>query len=429
MTMSSHPVQVSEISARSRSLYGAIHLDGSKSISNRALIIQALCKKPLTLEGLSTSDDTRALQHLLASSAHVLDAGAAGTTFRFLTAFLAFNDFDGVLTGSARMKERPIGPLVDALRRLGAHIDYLEKEGYPPLQFRPGSGLSGEDLIALPAGISSQFISAILLIAPRLSQGLRLHLVGELVSRPYLQMTLDMMAYFGIHYQWEDDLITIPAQDYVARDFQVEADWSAASYYYSLAALSEDADITLTGLSRDSLQGDSVISKLMTHFGVYSTFYQHTVRLQKKAPAATTPFSADFLECPDLAQTLIAVCAGTGVTGQFKGLKTLFIKETDRVHAMQTELAKMGVQFLPISGDEDDPVWEVRGVARWTETPVFATYHDHRMAMALAPLALLGPIRIADPTVVSKSYGQYWDDLEKLGLKSTPTLPLSQSNR
>lgn len=392
-------------------------MDGSKSISNRALIIQALCGQPFQLEGLSTSDDTRAMQRLLRSDDKVLDAGAAGTTFRFLTAYLAFNGFEGVLTGSARMKERPIGPLVDALRLLGARISYTEKTGFPPLQFYPAAVKPSHEPIALPASISSQFISAILLIAPRLDHGLQLRLVGDLVSRPYLQMTLDMMAYFGIRYTWDGDLISIPPQNYTARDFLVEADWSAASYYYSLAALAEEAEITLTGLSRDSLQGDSVISKMMTHFGITTTFNHHQVQLKKTAPVQASAFSADFIECPDLAQTLMAVCAGSGTTGYFKGLKTLFIKETDRVQAMQTELGKLGVTITPEPNTEEDQVWKVSGTAQWQETPVFGTYHDHRMAMALAPLAMLHPVRIAEPGVVSKSYGQYWDDLQLLGLQ------------
>lgn len=411
------PAQVYEITARDRMLQGVIHLDGSKSISNRALIIRALCRQPFQLTGLSTSDDTRALQRLLMSADTVLDAGAAGTTFRFLTAYLAFNGFGGILTGSARMKERPIGPLVQALSQLGANITYVEKEGYPPLQFHPAAALSGQEQIALPANISSQFISAILMIAPQLSSGLRLRLDGELVSRPYLQMTLDIMGYFGITHRWDGDLISIPKQDYQARDFIVEADWSAASYYYSLAALSSAADITLTGLSRDSLQGDSIIVRLMQHFGVTSTFGANQVRLQKKpGEAIRGEFEADFLECPDLAQTLITVCAATGTPGRFKGLKTLFIKETDRVKAMQTELARIGVQFLIEPGTEHDPVFSINGKPQWSVVPTFATYHDHRMAMALAPLALLHPVRIADPGVVSKSYGNYWDDLRKLGI-------------
>lgn len=418
MSVPGLPPTVFEITARDRVLKGVIHLDGSKSISNRALIIRALCRQPFQLEGLSTSDDTRALQKLLSSTDAVLDAGAAGTTFRFLTAYLAFNGFEGVLTGSARMKERPVGPLVQALCQLGAKIVYVEKEGYPPLQFHPAATLSGHEPITLPANISSQFISAILMIAPRLSSGLLLRLDGELVSRPYLQMTLDIMGYFGITHRWEGDLITIPKQDYQPRDFLVEADWSAASYYYSLAALATEADIILTGLSRDSLQGDSIIARLMQHFGITSTFGANQVRIEKKLDATVRGlFEADFLECPDLAQTLIAICAATGTPGRFKGLKTLFIKETDRVKAMQTELGKIGVLFLMEPGTGSDPVFQVSGEPVWTAVPVFDTYHDHRMAMALAPLALHHPVRIADPGVVSKSYGNYWQDLKKLGLE------------
>ena len=402
-------------------LKGRIELTGSKSIANRALIIRALCEHDFTIHRLAAADDTVRLERLLASEEDVLDAGPAGTTFRFLTGYLSRRPGYQVLTGSQRMKERPIGILVDALRKLGADISYVEKEGYPPLRI----GYAKLDLtskLTIPADTSSQYISSLLMLAPTLPDGLELTLTGEIVSVPYIRMTLALMAHFGVNHEWKGQTIHVPAQAYVARDYTVEADWSAASYYYGLAALAPGADIELDGLFEDSVQGDAVVRELYARFGVSTTFTATGLRLAKTAGTTPPPlFEQDFVECPDIAQTLMASCAGLGVQALYSGLQTLFIKETDRVAAMKAELGKLGVALYKIptklSGDEKVQYFGQEGRTDFTAgVPTFATYHDHRMAMALAPLALLHPVRIEDPLVVEKSYPDFYRDLASLGL-------------
>ncbi|MBI5915640.1 MAG: 3-phosphoshikimate 1-carboxyvinyltransferase [Bacteroidetes bacterium] len=406
------------ISKPDRHLHGDIYLDGSKSISNRALIIRALCDGFFEIKNLSTSKDTQLMQQLLASDSEVLDAGAAGTTFRFLTAYLATQQGSRTLTGSERMKQRPIRLLVEALRKLGADIDYLGQEGYPPLRIHSPKNFGAVNVLYIPADTSSQYLSALLMIAPTLPDGLELHLEGHLVSRPYLEMTLRMMAHFGVGHTWQGDVIWVAPQKYVAKDFTVEADWSAASYYYALAALSERCDLRLHGLFEDSWQGDSVLASMMERFGVETVFFKNQVCLTK-LPGHQPFFEWDFLPCPDVAQTLAVVCGGLGVQGLFSGMETLRIKETDRIAALQTELAKVQVflsklpdRFSKTSGKE---FYLVEGKAEVNGSPVFATYEDHRMAMAFAPLAMLGEIRIEEPGVVEKSYPGFWEDLRGLG--------------
>ncbi|RME96916.1 MAG: 3-phosphoshikimate 1-carboxyvinyltransferase [Bacteroidetes bacterium] len=412
-------MQVVELSRNGRALRGRIVLAGSKSISNRALIIRALCAEDFPIHRLANAQDTVTMQALLASQDSLLDVGAAGTTFRFLTAYLATRPGTQILTGSERMQQRPIGVLVDALRELGAVIEYLGQEGYPPLRIHAPQQLGQRRQLKIPAGTSSQYISALLLLAPTLPQGLELELVGEIVSRPYIEMTLGMMAYFGIRYEWQAQTIVVPPQAYQAKPFTVEADWSAASYYYSLAALSDTCELQVEGLFADSLQGDAVLQQMYREFGVSTEFTEMGVWLRKAAEAKLPEtFEYDFLECPDVAQTLAATCAGLGVTALFTGLQTLRIKETDRIAALQTELAKVNcfltklpARFAPASSTE---YYLLEGKASWESPPVFATYEDHRMAMALAPLALFGPIRIAEPAVVRKSYPDFWRDLQRL---------------
>ena len=410
-----------KLSKPDRRIQGDIHLDGSKSISNRALIIRALCGKHFEVAHLSTSRDTQLMQQLLAAEGETLDAGAAGTTFRFLTAYLAARtERPRTLTGTERMKQRPIRLLVDALRKLGAHIEYLENEGYPPLRIHPPSSMGGTHRLAIPADTSSQYLSALLMIAPTLPNGLELELVGNLVSRPYLDMTLRMMAHFGAAYEWAGDVVRVQPGEYQPRAFTVEADWSAASYYYALAALSERCDLRLHGLFEEGWQGDSVLPQMMRAFGVETRFEGHAAHLTKLPGAVPQPlFEWDFLPCPDLAQTLAVACGGLGTQGLFTGLETLRIKETDRIAALQNELAKVGVslsklpaRFAKKSGKE---YFMVEGKAVVEGSPVFQTYEDHRMAMALAPLAMLGEVGIEDPEVVEKSYPRFWEDLRGLG--------------
>ena len=402
---------------------GHIQLTGSKSIANRALIIRALTEDHFPIHGLAAADDTVRLQQLLVSDEEVLDAGPAGTTFRFLTGYLSRRPGHQILTGSKRMRERPIGILVDALRTLGADIEYTENEGYPPLRIGH-SELAATNELTIAADTSSQYISSLLMLAPTLPNGLKLTLDGDIVSIPYIKMTLSLMQYFGVSADWGGQTISVAPAAYQPREFTVEADWSAASYHYGIAALAaEGAQIQLDGLFEESVQGDAVVAKLYERFGVTSEFNDGGVLLTK---AAGTPapefFEWDFVECPDVAQTLMATCAGLGTQGLYTGLQTLSIKETDRVKAMKTELGKLGVALYKIpskmSGKSGKQYFGQDEKATFTDTPpIFATYHDHRMAMALAPLVLMGTVRIEDPEVVKKSYPAFYSDLADLGIE------------
>jgi 3-phosphoshikimate 1-carboxyvinyltransferase len=405
-------MEIIKISKNNRTVQGEIDLAGSKSISNRALIIQALCEDEFPIYRIANAKDTETLTELLASGSDVLDAGPAGTTFRFMTAFLSLQSGTQTLTGSERMKQRPIGVLVEALRKLGANIEYLEKEGYPPLQISSPNDLITNQL-SIPASVSSQYISALLMIAPTLENGLELTLTGKIVSRPYIQMTLNLMTHFGVQHEWNGQTIIVKSQKYKARPFTVEADWSAASYYYAVAAFANDGlNLQLDGLFAESVQGDSVVAKLGEHFGIQSTFNENGVQLTKVKNHEMGDFKYNFLECPDIAQTLAVICGGLGVNGHFSGLETLKIKETDRVEALYQELKKIKVNFE----EQADGTCIVNGKATFENTPQFPTYEDHRMAMAFAPLAMFHPVIIEAPNVVEKSYPDFWKDFEKLGI-------------
>lgn len=404
------------ISRPHRNITGNITLNGSKSIANRALIIQALCQKDFEIHKLSNSKDTVTLKALLeqfGQSDAPFDAGAAGTTYRFMTAYLSMQAGTQILTGSERMKQRPIGVLADALNDLGADIEYLENEGYPPLRINSPKTLGKRSEFSISAGTSSQYISALLMIAPTLPNGLHLTLEGKIVSRPYIEMTLNLMQYFGVSHEWERQTIRVAPQNYQAKDFTVEADWSAASYPYILAAFAEEVDLQLNGLFQESVQGDSALVEIMESFGVQTTFNTDGIHLSKSGKAVTDFFEYDFLRCPDLAQSIAVICGGLGVKAHFKGLETLRIKETDRILALQQELAKVQVAVEAI-GDEE---MKISGKARFPKTPIFNTYEDHRMAMAFAPLAMFDTIEIAEPMVVVKSYPNYYEHLEKLGFE------------
>jgi 3-phosphoshikimate 1-carboxyvinyltransferase len=407
-----------QLSKNDQELKNEITLDGSKSISNRALIIGALCADHFNIDHLSTSRDTQTLQSLLNSKENVLDAGAAGTTFRFMTAYLALQKGTQVLTGSSRMKMRPIGVLVDALRELGASITYLGNEGFPPLKIEsPQIGKTNQ--LNISADVSSQYISALLMIAPVLPRGLILQLSSKIVSRPYIEMTLDLMAFFGIEYEWENDFIKILPQKYSAKDLKTEADWSAASYFYAMAAFSDSVDLQLNNLWKNSVQGDSVIAHIMEHFGVLTTFNENGIRLRKSGKSIPKTFEWDFIKCPDIAQTMAVVCGGLGTKGIFTGLETLRIKETDRIAALQTELKKVNVSFSKnanLSKNSEKDYFQIEGKAQ-VDLPLFKTYEDHRMAMAFAPLAIFGKILIKNPLVVEKSYPEFWEDIAKLGFQ------------
>ncbi|MEZ5039884.1 MAG: 3-phosphoshikimate 1-carboxyvinyltransferase [Saprospiraceae bacterium] len=406
-----------------RTIKGRLRLTGSKSISNRALIIRALSGEHFPIEQLAKANDTDLMMALLASEETVRDAGPAGTTFRFLTAYLALQPGQQILTGTERMKQRPIGVLVEALRQLGAEIEYLEKEGYPPLQIGEPSGLGKTNELHISAGTSSQFISALLMIAPVLPNGLQLHLVGKIVSRSYIEMTLGLMQHFGVSHQWEDQTIHISPQAYTPKPFTVEADWSAASYHYAMAAFADELDLQLDGLFENSFQGDAALVEIMTQFGITSEFNETGVRLLKSGKDSPQMFEWDFILCPDIAQTMAVICAGLGVPGLFTGLETLSIKETDRIKALQNELGKVNafLSKLPerFSSKSNKQFYMVEGKAEVSDLPTFATYEDHRMAMSFAPLAMMGAIQIEDPMVVIKSYPAFYEDLQKLGFELT----------
>ena len=350
------------------------------------------------------------ISNLKSQITNLIDIGPAGTAMRFLTAYYTLQNGEVTLTGSARMKQRPIGILVDALRELGAEIEYAEKDGYPPLIIR-GPLKQKSEKVSIKGNISSQYISSLLLAAPLFEKGLELIIEGELTSKPYVEMTLAMLAQAGIKYTWKENIIRIPNQLYAKSTISVEPDWSAASYWYSIAALAEEAELFLPGLNGYSLQGDSKITEIMANFGITSQFKNGGVLIRKEYKKLERKIF-DFKECPDLAQTVIVICAALGHNATFTGMETLKIKETDRVNALQIELAKIGVKLI-----EKNQTYQLDCSERDLKKSIrIKTYDDHRMAMAFAPLALvLNQMEIEDHLVVEKSYPHFWKDLESVG--------------
>ncbi len=402
-------------------LKGEIQLPFSKSESNRLLIIQSLCDGEFSIKNLSDADDTVLLKKNLEKIKtygkpdipKIIDTKNAGTIMRFLTAFLSNNPGKWILTGSERMKERPVGILVNVLRQLGAKIEYADKEAYPPLKIS-GTKLEGGE-ISVDASISSQYISALLMIAPMLPQGLTLELQGSISSMPYIKMTMEIMKFFGIKISDNKNIIKIKNQQYIARDFSVEADWSAASYWYEMTAFSDEVDLTLKGLKIKSLQGDAVIADVFKKFGVQTKFIPEGVHLSKTGKFVKKLYF-DFNNYPDIALAVIVSCAGLNINGKFKGLKNLKIKETDRILALKTELKKAGCNFEETSKSG----WELKNISEIQEPSSlqFSTYNDHRMAMSFAPLVIkYGEIEIENPGVVKKSYPGFWDDLKTIGFE------------
>ncbi len=399
----------------------SIMLPASKSISNRALIIQALTKGGMMPENLSDCDDTEVIIRGLGRQSEIIDIKAAGTAMRFMTAYLSATEGEHTLTGTERMKHRPIGILVDALRYLGAEIEYVGEEGYPPLRIR-GRQLEGGTLL-IAGDVSSQYISALLMIAPILTKGLELKLTGNIISRPYIDLTLHLMHEFGVAAEWSDfDTIRVKPQPYQQRAYTIESDWSAASYWYEILALTDDtlSKVALQGLKDGSRQGDSTVRYIFSLLGIKTSFKEKGVNgmheaLLTRHSRMLNRMDYDFTNQPDLAQTLIAVCPVLGIPFHFTGLRTLKIKETDRIEAMKREMEKLGYILheeegtaLSWTGERCEPMTQ----------PTIDTYEDHRMAMSFAPLAIkLGEIRINNPEVVSKSYPHYWADLRKAGFK------------
>ena len=359
-------------------------LPASKSISNRALILNALSYSPFEVENLSDCDDTNSMTRVLNSNDRDFDIGAAGTTMRFLTAFLSKVVGEWTLTGSERMKKRPIKVLVEALNSIGANVEYMENEGFPPLRIK-GCALRGGE-IALPGDVSSQYISALLMIAPLTEQGLTLRLEGKIISRPYIELTLGLMAQYGVRASWIGNTIKVEPQEYQPVPFKVESDWSAASYWYGMMALTDRAEIELLGLFKKSLQGDSAGARLFAQLGVATTFTDRGVRLRRNGERPVK-LVYDFVDQPDLAQTFTVVCALMGIPFRFSGLRSLRIKETDRIAALQQELAKLGY----VVRDYDDSILEWNGERREPEAnPVIKTYEDHRMAMSFGDVVRPG---------------------------------------
>ena len=402
-----------------------ILLPASKSISNRALIIHALTGGNVMPENLSDCDDTKVIIRALSHRPEVIDIKAAGTAMRFMTAYLSVTEGEHTITGTERMKHRPIGVLVDALRYLGAEIEYAGEKGFPPLRIR-GRQLEGGRL-EIPGNVSSQYISALLMIAPVLSKGLEMKLTGGIVSRPYIDLTLHLMHQFGVSAEWTDiDSITVKPQPYRQRPYTIENDWTAASYWYEVLALTDElgAKVVLPGMMDGSRQGESAVRYIFSLLGIKTAFADREA--DRLTDATLTRHSCmlnrmdyDFTNQPDLAQTLIATCPVLGIPFHFTGLGSLRIKETDRIEAMKTEMEKLGYILHADSGTELS--WEGDRCEPAAQ-PVIDTYEDHRMAMSFAPLAIrLGRIGINHPEVVSKSYPHYWNDLRKAGFHIVQT--------
>lgn len=392
----------------------SLNVPGSKSISNRILIFQALSDSNESIENISTAKDTLVLQEAIQSTAVNIDVGDAGTAFRFLTSYYSVNSKTITLTGSARMKKRPINDLVNALRLLGADIDYLEQEGFPPLKICGRPLVGGE--VPIDSGLSSQFVSSLLMIAPILKNGLDLHLIGPLISAPYIQMTLDLMSDYGIKSSWNGDFIRVFPGEYVPRSYRVEPDWSSISYLFELVALSNAGRICVEIVDLESVQGDQIICELFSAFGVIHSIENGRLCIFKDVSFTKPSFlEFDCTSCPDLAQTIAATATGMGIHVKIKGLYNLSFKETDRLKALKQELEKTGVK---VKVEDQNRIEIFPGDSMFPKELIFESHGDHRMAMSLAPLALkVKSILIEDAEVVIKSYPHYWEDLKLLSFK------------
>ena len=404
-----------------RRLDMTVDLPASKSISNRALIIHALSGGSTLPENLSDCDDTSVIIEALRTMPEEINIKAAGTAMRFMTAYLSVTPGTHILTGTERMKHRPIGILVDALRTLGANIEYIGEEGYPPLRIT-GSTLKG-GLLEIHGNVSSQYISALLMIGPMLKDGLTLRLLDHIISRPYIDLTLWMMGEFGAEAEWTSaDTITVSPKPYKSRDYFIENDWSGASYWYEMLALNDDpeSEIRLTGLMDGSKQGDSITRYIFSLLGVKTKLQSkkagipQTITLKKNGHCVPK-LEYDFVNCPDLAQTFVVACAAMNIPFHFTGLSTLKIKETDRIEALKTEMRKLGYVVKDIDGSE--LLWDGERCEPSLEQGI-DTYEDHRMALAFAPYAMKhNGLVINNPQVVTKSYPHYWDHLRQAGFK------------
>lgn len=412
--------QIKLLKKQNRNPFGEIFITGSKSESNRLLILNALFDNSIEIKNISNSEDSELLQKALKNSGNEIDIHHAGTAMRFLTAYLSTQENrEVILTGSERMKQRPIRILVEALKSLGAEISYLENDGFPPLKIKGKQFVN--DFVELDANISSQYITALMLIAPKLKKGLTIQLNGKITSLPYLMMTVELLERIGIQIERNENTFKIhPKNKIQKQEITVESDWSSASYFYSLAALSENSEIKINSYFQNSLQGDSALIEIYkNHFGVESEFIGNQIILRKNSKFKidkesnlrfqNSKFHLNLNNTPDIAQTIAVTCAGLKVKCKLTGLETLSIKETDRLTALKNELKKVGA-IVEITKDS----LEIIDFEAINEIPQIETYNDHRMAMSFAPLCLLMDLEIKNPDVITKSYPDFWSDVEKL---------------
>ena len=406
------------ISHTSKSINADLILPPSKSISNRALIIQALCQSKPTLFNLSQSSDTQVLTKALKNNSKTIDVGDAGTSMRFLTAYLSQQKGSYILTGSERMKERPIHHLVEALNSIGADINYLEKDGFPPLSIN-GKDLEGGK-VNISTSVSSQFVSALLLIAPTLKKGLSLSLKDELLSKPYIKMTLDIMRYFGIQSSWTNNIIHVEPQNYISKDLKVESDWSSLAFIIQAMSIAKSARVSISGLSKDSWQGDSYVLNLFEKFGLQYEYKDDKLYLKKVNKELNDDYNVNLIDNPDLVQAYCCTLSALSKSSKITGLNNLKLKESHRLKALHIELNKIGQ-----SSHYTENTMQLEASDLHIPTEIFDSHNDHRMAMSLAPLALLFEIKIKNVEVINKSYPSYWEDLKKMGFIISP---LTRSN-
>ncbi len=402
------------ISHPTRKINAHIRIPGSKSESNRLLILNALSGNKLQIDNLSLSRDTQNLVKVLTSDADTADVLDAGTSMRFLTAYYCAANRHKIITGSERMCERPIRPLVNALNDLGFDMNYIGKEGFPPVEVNPIDISKIKPDVSIEGNISSQYITALLLIAPFLEKGLKINFTTALTSRPYIEMTLMILKHLGVQHEWKENSISIlNSKIHNSKSYTVGGDWSSASYWYSIAFLCDEAEIFLEGLKNDWSQGDRTVADWFKRFGVTTEFVGEGALLKKVNVNYPRLMKMNFIDNPDLAQTFAVMYAAKNICATFSGIETLKIKETDRVAALQQELKKANVSFQYAELYE---FYQLKGEFRLPSSPIH-TYDDHRMAMSFAPLALMGEIEIETPAVVEKSYPAFWKDLEQAGFK------------
>lgn len=407
-------MSIARVSHPTKKIKTRIRIPGSKSESNRLLILNALSGSQLKLENFSTARDTQRLIHILSSEDKEVNVLDAGTAMRFLTAYFAATNQHKIITGTDRMNLRPMAPLINALSEMGFDIRCLGREGYPPIEIVPIKSTERlDEEVFIEGNVSSQFITALLLIAPFLPKGLKINFTTSLTSRPYIEMTVKLLEHFGVSAIWEENFIRIQHTELKKQSYLVGGDWSSASYWYSVAFMADDAEIFLEGMKDDWTQGDQAIVDWMRRFGVTTTFSSEGALIQKQSVSFPKMMKLDFKDNPDLAQTIAVMYAAKGIYATFSGLQTLKVKETDRIAALQNELKKIQVA-LDYSDRYD--LYQLKGTFQ-SPMATIATYDDHRMAMSFAPLALIGEVYIENPEVVEKSYPEFWDDLKRAGFQ------------